>query len=782
MCNLTKRTGFSLIEIVIAISLVAIFVTLPSLAFTNYLKQSRDEKRKSDVNKIQSALEAYKAENGVYPEDLDVLVEEGYMSEIPQDPMQGQDVPGTNGTEQFGYEYNLSPDGLSYELSSRLEGKTVGGPGGSGGGETPEGGANDAGDIYIVTPKGPKTISHTDLLSATPTAPLPTRTTTPTPTTIISITTTPTPTPPPCDQTISCTGTCQTLPNRCGSYASTQSGCTYTTRSGGGSCSPAPAPNQACTASSSCSPGWTCSGTNCLSPTPTPVPCNSGITCSGSCQTLPNRCGSYASTQTGCTYTTLSGGGTCAVTAAPNQSCTASSSCTPGWTCSGTNCLSPTPTPTATPTPRALVRLGNTMDQVQMVNDVSKTLTNGMLIAGVEDSCCDTKAVLSMLNSAGSQTWARIFRLQYNSYLSSVTLNSSIQATDGSIYTVGYANISSSGLDRNAVVVKFNSSGTMQWATGYLNSYGSSANEIIQTSDGNFVVVGYLSYPGASCCVRNDAMIMKINSSGTQIWKRQYGTATESDSEGYTGVAETADGGLIATGYNNNTGIITKFDSSGIIQWTRTLSSVPYGIVQMADGTYTITASSAQTDGQYLARLNSDGSVAWARWYKPASTFDQYDPPTEPALSENGDITFALGSQFGAIGIRTNSSGTVLWGRRFGPTGGSGCLDDPYCSYLYTYNNSPKGAESINGGSTFVSTYMKEENYQYSSQYYLASYTSAGSIPGTCSLNAAETINSNTKTITSTASSLVSRTPGTSTASFSYVNIAYTLSWTNSCN
>lgn len=108
-----RKTGFSLIEIVIAISLIAIFITLPSLAFTNYLKQSRDEKRKSDVNKIQSALEAYKAENGIYPEDLDVLVEEGYMSEIPQDPMQGQDVPGTNGTEQFGYQYSLSPDGLS---------------------------------------------------------------------------------------------------------------------------------------------------------------------------------------------------------------------------------------------------------------------------------------------------------------------------------------------------------------------------------------------------------------------------------------------------------------------------------------------------------------------------------------------------------------------------------------------------------------------------------------------------------------------------------------------
>jgi general secretion pathway protein G len=102
MNSVPKVHGFSLTEIIIAIALIAIFITLPALAFTNYLKQSRDEKRKTDINKIQSALEAYKAENGVYPEDLEKLIEEGYISEIPADPMNGQQVPGGDLTEQFG--------------------------------------------------------------------------------------------------------------------------------------------------------------------------------------------------------------------------------------------------------------------------------------------------------------------------------------------------------------------------------------------------------------------------------------------------------------------------------------------------------------------------------------------------------------------------------------------------------------------------------------------------------------------------------------------------------
>ncbi len=75
----------------------------------------------------------------MYPVNLDTLVQEGYMSEIPVDPLQGQIIPGTNGLETYGYEYRLSPDGLSYELIASLEGgNTVDDSGGGGGGGAEE--------------------------------------------------------------------------------------------------------------------------------------------------------------------------------------------------------------------------------------------------------------------------------------------------------------------------------------------------------------------------------------------------------------------------------------------------------------------------------------------------------------------------------------------------------------------------------------------------------------------------------------------------------------------
>jgi prepilin-type N-terminal cleavage/methylation domain-containing protein len=38
--------GFTLIEIIIAITLIAFFVTLPILAYSSYLKKTRDAQRK----------------------------------------------------------------------------------------------------------------------------------------------------------------------------------------------------------------------------------------------------------------------------------------------------------------------------------------------------------------------------------------------------------------------------------------------------------------------------------------------------------------------------------------------------------------------------------------------------------------------------------------------------------------------------------------------------------------------------------------------------------------
>lgn len=145
--------GFTLLEIIIAISLIAFFVTLPILAYSNYLKKTRDTQRKNSVNQIQSALEQYRANNGKYPPNetwKDVLVAQGYLPSIPVDPFDGQGVTDEAGV-YYGFDYSASPDGQSYLLSARLEENER---------SSASAPANEK-SYYTVGPEGPKVIHIT---------------------------------------------------------------------------------------------------------------------------------------------------------------------------------------------------------------------------------------------------------------------------------------------------------------------------------------------------------------------------------------------------------------------------------------------------------------------------------------------------------------------------------------------------------------------------------------------------------------------------------------------
>lgn len=144
-----SQKAFTLIEIIIALTLIAVFITVPVLAYSGYSKNARDTQRKNDINKVQSALELYKANNGTYPPAenwQEVLVEGGYLSEIPSDPRNGTDVGDGSGVA-YGYAYSVAEDGQSFTLSSLLEEK----------------GDGDEGIYYVAQPEGSKTASATDL-------------------------------------------------------------------------------------------------------------------------------------------------------------------------------------------------------------------------------------------------------------------------------------------------------------------------------------------------------------------------------------------------------------------------------------------------------------------------------------------------------------------------------------------------------------------------------------------------------------------------------------------
>jgi len=62
-----KRLGFTLIELMVVISIIAILVTAGAVIYSKVLANSRDAKRKADLETVKSALVLYRTDNGSYP-------------------------------------------------------------------------------------------------------------------------------------------------------------------------------------------------------------------------------------------------------------------------------------------------------------------------------------------------------------------------------------------------------------------------------------------------------------------------------------------------------------------------------------------------------------------------------------------------------------------------------------------------------------------------------------------------------------------------------------------
>jgi prepilin-type N-terminal cleavage/methylation domain-containing protein len=62
-----ESKAFTLIEVLVVVSIIGILVSILTLSFTEARKNSRDSARRASLKQLQLALETYKAQNGSYP-------------------------------------------------------------------------------------------------------------------------------------------------------------------------------------------------------------------------------------------------------------------------------------------------------------------------------------------------------------------------------------------------------------------------------------------------------------------------------------------------------------------------------------------------------------------------------------------------------------------------------------------------------------------------------------------------------------------------------------------
>jgi len=186
------KNGFTLIELLVVIAIIALLIGIVLVWLGGARAQTRDAKRKAEVDSIRAAVEMHYPEQYKYPikEEWCKLEEDGegnpcftgdpnpgsfqqaiavYLPQVPKDPLYGK----TKDTgDPFSYQYKTNSEGTEYKIHVELEtggsyewssaggGEIVyggGGEGGGGGGDiftlevtTPFPGSQVAGNTYIA--------------------------------------------------------------------------------------------------------------------------------------------------------------------------------------------------------------------------------------------------------------------------------------------------------------------------------------------------------------------------------------------------------------------------------------------------------------------------------------------------------------------------------------------------------------------------------------------------------------------------------------------------------
>lgn len=191
------------------------------------------------------------------------------------------------------------------------------------------------------------------------------------------------------------------------------------------------------------------------------------------------------------------------------------------------------------------------------------------------------------------------------------------QTSDGGYIVAGYVCSFGAG-DDDAWIIKFDSSGAVEWQKAYGDARAEGFYSIDLTSDDGYVVSGYSSSFSSGVY---DIWVLKLNSSGSIEWQKSYGGAQIDGN--WTSIKQTPDGGYIVAsdtasyGNGSNDVWVLKLDTSGNIEWQKTYggtdSDQAYSIQTTSDGGYIVAGNTASFGGGWVLKLNSTGEIEWQK-------------------------------------------------------------------------------------------------------------------------------------------------------------------------
>jgi general secretion pathway protein G len=83
----SRRGGFTLIELLIVMSIVTILVSLAIPVYQRSIIRAKETVLHSNLMTLRTVIDEYTYDKQKAPQSLQDLVQEGYLREVPRDPM-----------------------------------------------------------------------------------------------------------------------------------------------------------------------------------------------------------------------------------------------------------------------------------------------------------------------------------------------------------------------------------------------------------------------------------------------------------------------------------------------------------------------------------------------------------------------------------------------------------------------------------------------------------------------------------------------------------------------
>lgn len=87
LSHLRAARGFTLMEIVIVLTVIAILATVAVPVYTKHMRHAKETVLKQDLYEMRRAIDNYTIDKERAPANLQDLVTAGYIKRIPEDPL-----------------------------------------------------------------------------------------------------------------------------------------------------------------------------------------------------------------------------------------------------------------------------------------------------------------------------------------------------------------------------------------------------------------------------------------------------------------------------------------------------------------------------------------------------------------------------------------------------------------------------------------------------------------------------------------------------------------------